>query len=87
MKTSVMITILMKVTADSSGVCAPAPCSRQTFYRRIARRVNVRALCPRTPAACHFPLKIRENGLAGSLRRDVGQSAGGVASSKQTLVL
>jgi hypothetical protein len=89
MMASVMRMILMRVklTADSSGVCAPAPCARQTFYRRIKRRVNVRALRARTLAACHFPLKIRENGRAGSLRRDVGQSACGAASSKQTSVL
>ena len=74
MKTSVMKTILMRLTADSSGVCAPTPGSGQTFYRRIERRVNVRALRPRTRAACHFPLKIREKAGAGSLLRDFGQS-------------
>ena len=42
MKTSVMMMILIALTADSSGVCAPAPCYGQTFYRRIERHVNVR---------------------------------------------
>ena len=87
MKASVMIMILTRLTASSSGVCAPAPCSGQTFYRRIERRVNVRALRARTRAACYFPLKIREKAGAGSLLRGAGQSLGGRASSKQTLVI
>ena len=40
-----------------------------------------------TPEVCHFPLKIREKGGAGSVRRKSGQSARRLASSKQTLVL
>ena len=87
MKASMMIKILMRLTADSSGVCAPAPCSGQTFYRRIERRVNVRALRSRTRAACNFPLKICKKWGAGSPRRGAGQSAGGRVSSKLTVVL
>ena len=87
MKASVIIMILTRLTADSSGVCARAPCSDRTFYRRIKRRVNARALRAGTRADCHFPLKIREKGVPGSLRRDAGQSRAPVASSNQTLVL
>ena len=57
MKASVMMMILTRLTADSSGVCGPAPCSGQTFYRRIERRVNVRALRARTCGAVIFLLK------------------------------
>ena len=87
MKASIRMTTLTKLTVDSSEVCAHTPCSGKTFYRRIARRVNVRDLRARTRAACRFPLKIREKGGPSSLRRDVGQSCARVASSKQTLVL
>ena len=87
MKTSMMMMILISVTADSSGVCAHTPCSGQTFYRRIERRVNARACFPGTRAACHFPLKIREKGVPGSLHRRAGQSMRVPASSELTLVL
>jgi hypothetical protein len=44
MKTSVMMMILMKDTADSSGRWRPTLSSGQTFYRRALRRVNAQSL-------------------------------------------
>ncbi len=42
MKASVMTMILMVLKADTSGVSEPhAPCSGQSFYRRVERRVNL----------------------------------------------
>ena len=86
MKASVMRMILMKLTAGSSEVCAPAPCSGQTFYRRFERPVNARAFRVRTRAACRFALKYAKMAAQVPPSRG-GQSAAGPASSKQTLVL
>ena len=42
MKASVMTMNLMRVKADTSEVSEPhAPCSGQSFYRRVERRVNL----------------------------------------------
>jgi hypothetical protein len=42
MKASAMMINLMRVKADTSGVFEPhAPCSGQSFYRRVERRVNL----------------------------------------------
>ena len=44
MKAIMMMIILMKLKADTSGVSAPhAPCSGQSFYRRVERRVNIQS--------------------------------------------